>query len=159
MTRRLTTYVLLGAVMATGLAGPRAFLSLDSDANGDREVNVLDVQVVVADVLSGPSRTGSADVNADGRVDILDLQRILSQAATTDAPKQDAPAECEPKAAPPAPFVPLTIAATGRITADTDHRIAALRAGWSKIERVAPMAAQTERYLYTLTPHAPPRSA
>lgn len=159
MMRRLTTYVLLGAVVTAGLAGPRALLSLDNDANGDREVNVLDVQVAVANVLSDPSRTGPADVNADGRVDILDLQRILSQAATTDAPKQDAPAEREPKATPPAPFVPLTIAATGRITADTDHQTAAIRAMWSKIERVAPMAAQTERYLYTLTPHAPPRNA
>ncbi|NIA15983.1 MAG: hypothetical protein GWP08_18115 [Nitrospiraceae bacterium] len=159
MKRRLTTYVLLGAIMATGFAGPRAFLSLDSDANGDRQVNVLDLQVVVADVLSGPSQTGPADVNADGRVDILDLQRILSQAATTDAPEQDAPAEREPKAAPPAPFVPRILATTGRLTADTDHRIAALRAAWPKIQRVVPMTAQTERYLYTLTPHAPPRSA
>ena len=47
------------------------------DVNGDREVNIADVNAVIDIILSGNSSTTAADVNGDGEVNIADVNAII----------------------------------------------------------------------------------
>lgn len=67
-------------IMALAVARVPLDSGLMGDANGDRQVDVLDLQTVITQVLEGDVNNPRADVNADGRVDICDYQCILEQA-------------------------------------------------------------------------------
>ena len=47
------------------------------DVNGDREVNIADVNAVIDIILGGNSNTSSGDVNGDGEVNIADINAII----------------------------------------------------------------------------------
>lgn len=49
------------------------------DANGDSIVDVRDLQVLVVKVLAGVERLGVGDLNGDSRVNVLDFQQALAQ--------------------------------------------------------------------------------
>lgn len=49
------------------------------DANGDGEVNILDVTYVLNHILAISSAHGNADCNEDGAVDILDVTCVLNK--------------------------------------------------------------------------------
>jgi uncharacterized delta-60 repeat protein len=48
------------------------------DANGDGEINILDVTVILNDILEISSAPGNGDCNEDGEVDILDVTCVLN---------------------------------------------------------------------------------
>ena len=143
--------VSLTAMALWGPSSPAA-----ADANGDHQVDILDIQMVVGHVLGGPGASAQADVNGDGRVDVLDLQRIVSQATQDVPPEQDTPQDSRPEGVMPSgvcvPIAPVWAKAVAVLVAPEDTGKAAR---WPR-QADLPVPAKTERYLFTLTPHAPP---
>ncbi len=45
--------------------------------NGDREVNIADVNAVINIILSGNGNTTAADVNGDGEINIVDVNAVI----------------------------------------------------------------------------------
>ena len=93
--------MLISVLIAASVAAVAGHGAAEADTNGDQQVNVLDVQTVVAQVLRGTSSDERADVNGDGHIDILDLQRILSQAAQADSSEPELPEKPSPKSTLP----------------------------------------------------------
>ena len=154
------TYALVVVVAATSAMGSRVHVVDLGDTNGDREVDVLDLQTVVAQVLSASSAKVCADVNCDGRIDILDLQWILAHATQADSPMKESPAESKGEATAPAiRDVPTPLIVSVRLVPELGARDRRGPANWTKRDRFAAIPTHTERYLFTLTPHAPPRCA
>jgi hypothetical protein len=51
---------------------------LSSDVNGDSEVNIADVNAVIAGILdSDDENNGNADVNGDGEINIADINAVI----------------------------------------------------------------------------------
>lgn len=125
------------------------------DVNDDGAVDVLDLQRLVAEVL-GPAGGAIADLNRDGSIDILDLQLVLAEAAQTGQTAPDAPDDGPPPAvtgasgtaAWPTPGRPLVAFLPANFRPDSGK--AGLREARPRIPR------DIERYLFTLTPNAPP---
>lgn len=122
------------------------------DANGDRRVDILDLQLVVAALLGGVPDP-RADVNGDGRVDIRDYQCLVGHANHADAQ------------APQAPDQPNGLVAN--VSGAAPHAPAPGRASFrlpapacACLLRDAPAGdacrAVRARYTWCLTPHAPP---
>ena len=67
--------LLLGALMlpATAYAQQRLY----GDVNGDLEVNIADINVVIDLILDGNGFTAAADVNGDGEINIADINVII----------------------------------------------------------------------------------
>lgn len=154
-THPIWTYALALALIATQVAGVGAHPRQTADTNGDRQVDVRDVQTVVTQVLNGLAPDRRADVNNDGRIDVLDLQRVLARATEARAPKQDRPADTKPKATVPAGTrAPAPAALAERYLPTTGPERPVF--DWPKRDRAAVIPTDTERYLFGLTPHAPP---
>ena len=67
--------LLLGALMLPATA--YAQQSLYGDVNGDGEVNIADINVVIDLILDGTGYTPAADVNSDGEINIADINVII----------------------------------------------------------------------------------
>ena len=50
---------------------------LRGDINGDREINIADVNAVINIILGGNSSTSLADVNGDGEINIADINAVI----------------------------------------------------------------------------------
>ena len=50
---------------------------MPGDVNGDSEVNIADVNALIADILSGVGITAGADVNGDGEINIADVNAVI----------------------------------------------------------------------------------
>ena len=48
------------------------------DVNGDREVNIADVNAVINVILGGNDNTSAADVNGDGEINIADINAVIN---------------------------------------------------------------------------------
>ena len=154
-THPIWTYALALALIATHVARVSAYVHQTADTNGDRQVDVRDVQNVVTQVLNGLAPDRRADVNNDGRIDVLDLQRVLARATEAQAPKHDPPMDTRPKATIPAgTHAPAPAALAERYLPKTGPE----RPGtdWPQRDRAPVIPTDTERYLFRLTPHAPP---
>ena len=56
-----------------------ADVSLNGDINGDGNINVLDVVMLVDHILNpDTSELESGDINSDGNIDILDVVALVS---------------------------------------------------------------------------------
>jgi hypothetical protein len=76
----------LGVVWALcQTTGGRYFFS--GDANGDQQVDVRDLQQMVASVLHGRAEGAGADVNGDGKIDVLDVLALLEETTRANAPR------------------------------------------------------------------------
>ena len=51
--------------------------SLGGDVNGDGEVNIADINVIIDVILSGVPATPAADVNHDSEVNIADVNAVI----------------------------------------------------------------------------------
>ena len=145
---------LAAAILLSSARGPVVVLSA-AKAPGVFGADVLDVQRVVSYVFGGTQEDPSADVNGDGCVDILDLQRMLALANTAETP---APVR------PPLPEVPAVAPRLGSVfilgVLPRSRPFAA--PAQAEAGQVSDRALEAEpartvaRYLYGLTPHAPP---
>ena len=49
------------------------------DVNGDREVNIADINALIAIILGGEDNSeGRSDVNGDGEVNIADINAVIA---------------------------------------------------------------------------------
>jgi len=143
------------ALIAAQVAGVSTYPRQTADTNGDRQVDVRDVQTVVTQVLNGLAPEHRADVNNDGRIDVLDLQRVLARATEAKAPEHAPPVETKAKATVPTGTRATAPAALAeRYLATTGPQRPVL--DWPERDRAPVIPTDTERYLFGLTPHAPP---
>jgi len=68
--------LLLGGLMLPAIA--YAQQSLYGDVNGDGEINIADVNVVIGVILDGNGFTAAADVNNDGEINIADVIALIN---------------------------------------------------------------------------------
>jgi len=157
--RGLTISALVLALIGSTVVGPGAYVASTADTNGDWVVDVRDVQNAVTQVLHGSSPDRRADVNADGRVDVLDLQRILAEATQAEAPEKDSPTEPKPKStAPVGRYVPAPPVLCCTIAPKSEPGEQGPATRWARLAASVTISPRTERFLFTLTPHAPPLS-
>lgn len=156
MVRR-TVHLSLATALLLGACASLPLYSTDQvDANGDRAVDVLDVQLVIAQVLQGDAALERADVNQDGHVDILDFQRILQEAQDSEAdePVQD---DASPDAVlVRGPDVPPTLRV--RIPEIVQNGTEPANTIRPAVDEVRCRSPRTERYTFHLTSNAPPRA-
>ncbi len=158
-TRSTLPTALAALLLAGSLVGAGSGVWTSADLNGDASVDVLDVQAVVAHVLSEDPDSRVADVNGDGRLDVLDLQAVVAQAADSEVPAST-PADTPRKATFPVLRVPRMLPANRLCLPRADENAPVpMRFRQAKAVRIAALRTQVERYLFTLTPHAPPRAA
>jgi len=150
-------------VAVSAVLGPFSASIGRGDVNGDRLVNVLDAQTVVATLFAHivpPNEAAAADVNNDGQVDVRDLQFILAHMNGAVPSELPVPSETVTRRA--------IVTAANRLLIQRDAGVieivppqdeetrGALR---SRSEFPAVLSRHTERYLFTLTANAPPSFA
>jgi len=155
--KTFTIRAVLLSLIVTAALGPAAFLSLQGDVNGDGQVDVLDAQLLVSQVVKSPDlkTAPQADANRDGKINVLDLQYTLARVNGAQPEKAPAPANAPaPKSTAASAFgwgAPL-VQVVSVVQPSTVHpRMARLLSGPPRV-----LTCSTQRYLFTLTPHAPP---
>jgi len=135
----------------------------EGDTNSDGTVDVQDIQCLVAHILTSTANGAvlpRRDINGDGQVDILDLQTVTALATTLPQPP-DTPAQ----PAHSKGVMPATLRMDGPLAASAEAPISTTRlpeigAGNSvPVVYAADPLQQQARYLFLLTPHAPPLDA
>jgi hypothetical protein len=122
-------------------------------------VDILDLQIAIAELLSPEANAKLSDVNGDGVVDILDVQSILNQAGETTAPE-------EPGKEPGAPEG-LTLPAPPQPHADGLSPLRRARIPLDGLAPLCPLPVASDvdpppsvfRLVRGLSPHAPPSPA
>jgi len=146
---------LAAATVAVTDGNERAY----GDVNSDGQIDVLDLQVVIADVLDGGTPASAADVNGDGCIDVRDFQLALSKAHQSHE-DDDPPPSDDVYGLPQVSNKTLRLARL-----DWREDIAAILAcqhtSATPHECSCPLVRPTrsQRYLFQLTPHAPPACA
>ena len=144
--------VLCAAVVAASSAPP----VLSSDVNGDRRVDVRDIQRIIAGVLT-PESGAAGDVNGDGRIDVLDLHQALCHASRPPGPGDRLPEDPAPDGCCFSYQSVWAAAVEARLDETFADTTAAALPRVSHADRT-PMPAKTGRYLLQLTPNAPPHA-
>ena len=156
-TKHILVFVCLAPMAIASVFGHVGYNDRRGDANGDRCVNILDVQKVVSQVLHGPDGKTLADVNHDGDVDIRDLQYVLHCAEKSRSEKDAEPTDTDRgKATVGSPgklYAKARVHTHFIIAADGDSETPDFR---SVDFPLVTCDTQVERYLFTLTSHAPP---
>lgn len=149
----LSCVVFAGTLAAPASESPRG------DVNRDGRVDILDLQSAVNGVLD-QRNSNFVDVNGDGAVDILDLQRLLARTAQADAPADDSPSDTNPDAttptAPRVPQPPSALLPGPRLEIGPLTLCPVPGRPWPDRDDTP---TRTERYLFALTPNAPPACA
>ena len=147
--RRLIATMTVFAVLVGALAASDAPAKLSGDMNNDQSVDICDVQLAIAQLLSTPGAAQPSETT------VLDVQRAVNQAGLPVQPPAVNPVKLVCKGillktqAPSTPtlvaFLPREVAVTVPTPSfDIVHS-----------ERtVVPVV--TERYVFRLTPNAPP---
>lgn len=159
MKRRPYYMVALATVVfAAHIASVGGTTPVAADANGDSRADVLDVQVIVAQILAASAGSAaSADVNHDGRVDVLDFQQTLAETAQTAPPSKPLPENRRPDAVFPVTIQGLALAALPeRLSAHLATPAPKPCPRGALRDSGAAIPKETERWLFSLTPHAPP---
>jgi hypothetical protein len=155
--RTMGVCLLVGGIALNAAVGPLFSVSCKGDVNGDRVVNILDAQAMVANVLTGSASGEGSDANHDGCVDIRDLQFVLAR--LNRAHSDEAPMPTESKA--PGAVLTISDRSWARLETGVVEILSAVSDESSVRSRchsepVVVLSSRTERYLYTLTPNAPP---
>jgi hypothetical protein len=157
MGKRQTISLMLAATLvaasAVSTTGPPR---LSGDVNGDRRVNVLDIQAVIGGALAVEKPCHCTDVNGDGHTDVLDFQLTQSRAVeSSDEPSF-------PSEGPPLEACYVSGAALSVLWVDRSTVDVVVPAAQPVVRPSAPIDdarardSKTARYLYQLTPNAPP---
>jgi hypothetical protein len=151
----LTFGLVVALAISSLIAVPVPFLEKSIDE--DRAVNVLDLQMLLAQVLCDSTEVDGSDINVDGDVNILDIQRLLSEATEVKGSKSEYVPLPEVLAILPAAagfshgILPRIRSQLSLPCVDTQSF-----SQCSEIEGFRPVSAYRERYLFNLTSHAPP---
>jgi len=161
ITIRKAVHGLLAFGLLVALGHGPVLRHTPGDTNGDRQVDVLDVQNLIATALAGGAHDPRADVNRDGVVDVRDLQALLLLSEEEDSVKtepRDADSGVLQSAKLDVPHLraefrmPFLSTECHLLTENKLHHVA--------IDQTAPLPpSKADRYALSLTPHAPPLSA
>ena len=78
--RHFMALVCVGAVAVAAVTACDVGDRVAGDINGDHRVDVLDLQIIVAQVLHSPNAAITSGLSGSGHVSVLDFQRALAQA-------------------------------------------------------------------------------
>ena len=162
MQARQCVRVICALAISIPVLGVRDLGALASaDVNGDRQVNVLDLQTIIAKTLQ-PDNAGNAHRSGPvGPSSVLDFQRALREVQLGRHERQI------PASKPGGPDTCVFSYQTGRMADLFNHEIEAASAvvlppvlsePGVHVERCI-VPTTTERYLFILTPNAPPFTA
>ncbi len=153
----LGTCFLVPVLAAAAFFGPLLGITPNADVNGDRAVNVLDFQALVADTLAAGGRTG--DLNADGAVNVLDLQRLLGRTGRARLPRKTEESSTSDEATPPNRLrAPVFAVAQTHLSAILFECRELSDAITCPDVEPGPVT-HARQFLRKLTPHAPPLHA
>jgi len=145
----------IAAMLAAICGGPTPCLSACPDVNADGIWDVLDVQAIASEVLARQADLETRDVNGDGRVDVRDFQAAVTELGESPPASQDPPAErkdskaCLSSVRKPGPaWVTFELVAAGQSVRPVPRY-----AAWRVSKAAGP---SVERFLFHLTPNAPP---
>jgi hypothetical protein len=154
---RFVTSALVASVAVSAIVGPLSVAIDRGDLNGDGVVDILDAQVMIAQVMNATLPLNVADVTGDGRIDVLDLQFVMARLNDADSGTTKLPDESSAPKSVPASLArcwakpALTVIALVR--PDEDEAQESARFDHCPVVTLTP---DKERYLFTLTPNAPP---
>ncbi len=160
--KQLLTLVCLVSFVWVTMVGPFT-RTCSADATGDHHVNILDVQTLVSEVFNVRGATTQTDVNSDGEVNILDVQHVVfhtSQPVLFHLHHRCDEDELPPQVSPREPdhffccqaLARLDRYVTPQVVPEPPRRVC--REGSKTRPSLA--SRRTDRYLYRLTPNAPP---
>lgn len=112
---------------------------------------------VLSEALADAPTGTKCDINGDGRVDVLDLQQLLAERQGIRSGEELPPARAEVESALSGRIGPQRLELPAVKTADT-VAIQPLVGGLTYARLMIFPAPKMERYLFDLTPHAPPVS-
>ena len=153
---RLMTLASAVVLAAASVCPPNSVSPVCGDTNGDCRVDVLDIQAVCDAAFAADAGPPLADVNGDDQTNVLDFQLIQAR-ATAAAQEQRLPEDERPRNA--CPFADPLSSWLG-----LHHPVAILELAQSPRQpfptpsgdRFRSEGSRKERYLYRLTPNAPP---
>ena len=157
------TYALCAVVLLAASLPALAEPLREGDTNSDGTVDVQDIQCLVAHILTSTANGAvlpRRDINGDGQVDILDLQTVTAL-ATTLPEQPDAPAQPTHSKG----VMPSNLRMDGPLAASAVAPISTTRLPEMGAGHLIPAAYAANplqhqaRYLFLLTPHAPPLDA
>jgi hypothetical protein len=141
------------------LAATACPVSATGDVNGDRAVDICDVQTLMVLLTEAETPLPVADINGDGSVDVLDFQTLLGYAGGESEAPADAPnwtSAGPPNALPVSPRVQVPGPTLFPMLSSTPS-------GMSRPQSLVPFGCPAEathpptsRYLFHLAPNAPP---
>ena len=121
--------------------------------------DILSVQSVVANVLEARASADATDVNGDGEVNVLDLQRLIAGNAEAEVPEDDSPPDDEGDATVPVrtqSVPPLFLQTSRTLGLEVDEN---RNPPYSRDFESYPVKLPgVQRYLFNLMPNAPPRN-
>lgn len=131
--------------------------AVPGDMNGDSRIDILDLQGIVICVLSSGNRNCSGDINRDGKINILDFQRMVDEASQTpERPrKNSAPRHWHAVVSKHAGEAERWLSAR---SSDINESLSCSRIHCLTGIDLGHFSFETQRYFFTLTPHAPPFS-
>lgn len=146
----------IAAMLAAGMWGHLPSVTQGADVNADGLLDVRDVQSIAAQVLAQHPGQSPQDVNDDGQVDVRDFQKAVAELGQSPSiPKEPPPEQRESKAClsrspkiGPATLVCYLLPSAG--SPKTGPRCAAAHRQFKTATHAV------ERFLFHLTPNAPP---
>lgn len=157
LAERFITYLSVLALVAAPLTSRAPCDCETGDANGDRAVNIHDIQTIISHILHGTHPQNHGDINRDGRIDVLDFQFVLVQAIQSTEHKEEPPPDKTSQKAVPTKHHGIAI---GSLETRPAVPFVTLHEGRDLLPHLtAPLlifSSRTERYRFNLTPHAPP---
>jgi len=76
--KRIIVFTSIVSIMLTFQLSFTTLAQAPGDANGDGQINILDVTVILNDILEIAPAPGNGDCNEDGNVNILDVTCVLN---------------------------------------------------------------------------------
>jgi len=146
----------IGAALALVAAGLAVPVLKPGDVNGDAVIDILDVQRMFTAMAQQAEDLRRFDLNGDGEVNVLDLHIVLANATYAQSTEREATEPERPSATVPAqPQVPSGLAVLPRLSLQIAEPVEEA-IDLARLEIPLPRPPKTERYLFHLTPNAPP---
>ena len=156
--KRFSAVCCIAALAAAAVFGQARVAPPAGDVNADGRLDVLDVQALAAKVLEDSSQATPGDANGDGLIDIRDFQAVVAALHEPSKPTDQPPADESGSKAyfachgDPLPLLLHSRSALTEPPARPKPRVVAP----TRQARAAEYPIQ--RFLYHLTPNAPPSS-
>ncbi len=149
--RHIATHFFICVAVLSSFLPKTSSVLLEGDVNGDKKVNILDLQMMVTNMLAVTD-----DSQVPFEISILDLQKTLDQTGESEQPIPigNISYVCEVTFSSSSDYPVIQKSALHCVLTPSPAQIRLARACASFAH--APITTRTERYVYRLTPNAPP---